>query len=115
MQITKNREDSDNSLPSGKQRSVRTLTSNISKISSALYKWSIIEINQTDWDEWLPYIKFTYNTTPHIATEFTSFELMYDYQAILSTALIKQPKQTYYEDYTQELRERIRVTNQLAK
>jgi len=51
---------------------------------------------------------FTYNTTPHAATEFTPFEL-YGNQAILPTALTKQPKQTYsYDDYAQELRERIR-------
>jgi len=31
MQITKNREDSDNSLPSGKQRNIRTLTPNIAE------------------------------------------------------------------------------------
>jgi len=38
------------------------------------------------------------------------------YQAILPMALTKQLKQTYsYEDYAQELRERIRATNQLIK
>jgi len=59
---------------------------------------------------------FTYNTTPHTATGFTPFELMYGHQATLPTALTKQPKLTYaYEDYAQELRERIRATNQLAK
>jgi len=59
---------------------------------------------------------FTYNTTPHTATGFTPFELMYGLQATLPTALTKQPKQTYsYDDYAQELRERIRATNQLAK
>jgi len=59
---------------------------------------------------------FTYNTTPHTAIGFTPFELMYGHQTILPTALSKQPKPTYsYDDYAQELRERIRATNQLAK
>jgi len=41
---------------------------------------------------------------------------MYGHQVILPMILTKQPKQTYsYEDYAQELRERIRATNQLAK
>jgi len=59
---------------------------------------------------------FTYNTTPHSATGLTLFELTYGHQAILSTALTKPPKPTYsYDNYAQELRERLRATNQLAK
>jgi len=89
------------------ERSHRTL---------AEYLRHYINEDQTDWDEWLPYAMFTYNTTPHSATKFTPFELMYGHQATLPTALTKQPKQTYsYEDYAQELRERLRATNQLAK
>ncbi|KAL0098788.1 hypothetical protein PUN28_020735 [Cardiocondyla obscurior] len=71
---------------------------------------------QTDWDEWLPYAMFTYNTTPHTATGFTPFELIYGHQALLPTAVSGTPKQTYsYEDYVQELRERQRASNFLAK
>jgi len=81
----------------------------------AEYLRHYINNDQTDWDEWLPYAMFTYNTTPHTATGFTPFELMYGHQAILSTALTKQPKPTYSYDYAQELRKRIRATNQLAK
>jgi len=59
---------------------------------------------------------FTYNTTPHTATGFTPFELTYGHQAILPITLTKQLKSTYsYDDYTQELRERMCATNQLAK
>jgi len=89
------------------ERSHRTL---------AEYLRHYINSDQTDWDEWLPYAMFTYNTTPHSATGFTPFELTYGHQAILPTALTKQPKPTYsYDDYAQELREKIRATNQLAK
>jgi len=56
--------------------------------------------DQTDWDEWLSYVMFTYNTIPHTDTGFTLFELTYGHQAILPTALTKQPKPTYsYDDY----------------
>jgi len=49
-------------------------------------------------------------------TGFTPFELTYGYQAILPTALTKSPKPTYsYDDYVQELRERLRANNQLTK
>jgi len=61
-------------------------------------------------------LMFTYNTTQHTATGFTFFELMYGHQVILLTTLTKQPKSTdSYDDYAQELRERIRATNQLVK
>jgi len=59
---------------------------------------------------------FTYNIIPHSATGFTPLELTYGHQAILPTALTKQPKPMYsYDDYAQELRERLRANNQLAK
>jgi len=59
---------------------------------------------------------FTYNTTPHTATRYTPFELVYGHQAEIPTALTKPPKPTYnYDDYAQELKERLRATNQLAK
>jgi len=89
------------------ERSHRTL---------AEYLRHYINNDQTDRDEWPPYAMFTYNTTPHTATGSTPFELMYGHQVILPTALTKQPKPTYfYDDYAQELLERIRATNQLAK
>ncbi|KAL6264175.1 hypothetical protein P5V15_004256 [Pogonomyrmex californicus] len=59
---------------------------------------------------------FVYNTTPHTATGFTSFELVYRHQAPLPTALTSSSKSSYtYDDYAQELRERIRAANQIAK
>jgi len=75
-----------------------------------------INKDQTDWDEWVPYAMFAYNTTPHTATGYTPFELMYGHQAELPTVLTKPPKPIYnYDDYAQELKERLRATTQLAK
>jgi len=69
-----------------------------------------------DWDEWIPFTMFTYNMTPHTATGYTPFELVYGHQADLLTALTKPSKPTYnYNDHAQELKERLRVTNRLAK
>jgi len=89
------------------ERSHRTL---------AEYLRHYINADQTDWDEWTPYAMFTYNTTPHTATGYTPFELVYGHQADLPTALTKPPKPTYnYNDYAQELKERLRATNLNAK
>ena len=75
-----------------------------------------IDNDQSDWDKWLPYAMFTYNTTPHTATGFTPYELVYGKAASLPTALKNPPKQTYnYEDYAQQTRERIRTTNEAAR
>ncbi|KMQ82224.1 enzymatic polyprotein endonuclease reverse, partial [Lasius niger] len=79
------------------ERSHRTL---------AEYLRHYINADQTDWDEWIPFAMFTYNTTPHTATGYTPFELVYGHQAEIPTALSKPPRATYsYEDYAQELRE----------
>jgi len=60
-------------------------------------------------------VMFAYNTTTHTATGYT-FELMYGHQAELPIALTKPPKPTYnYDDYAQELKERLRATTQLAR
>ncbi|KAL0130248.1 hypothetical protein PUN28_002086 [Cardiocondyla obscurior] len=89
------------------ERSHRTL---------AEYLRHYINGDQTDWDEWVPYAMFAYNTTPHTATGYTPFELVYGHQATLPTALATAPRNTYtYDDYAQELRERLRASNTIAK
>jgi len=58
---------------------------------------------------------FTYNTTPHTATVYTPFELIYGHRATLPTAL-SLPKPTYmYDDYAEKLKRRLRATQQVAK
>jgi len=52
---------------------------------------------------------------PHIAG-YTPFELVYKHQVDLLPTLTKPSKPTYnYDDYAQELKERLRATNQLAR
>jgi len=81
----------------------------------AEYLRHYINDEQTDWDEWIPYAMFAYNTTPHTATAYTPFVLIYGHQAMLPTALSLPPKPTYTYDYAEELKQKLRATQQLAK
>jgi len=54
------------------KRSHRTLTE---------YLHHYINADQIDSDEWIPYAIFIYNTTPHTATGYIRFELVYGHQA----------------------------------
>jgi len=75
----------------------------------------IIYEDQTNWNEWIPYAMFTYNT-PHTATNYTPFELLYGHQTTLPMALSLPPKPTYtYDNYAEELKQRLRATQQVAK
>ena len=35
---------------------------------------------QTNWEEYLPILKFAYNSAKHVMTRFSPFTLMYGYQ-----------------------------------
>lgn len=57
-----------------------------------------------------------YNTTLHTATRYRFFDLVYGQQTYIPTALTNPPNPTFdYNDYTQELKEKLRATNQFAK
>jgi len=54
------------------------------------------------------------NNTTHTATAYTPFELIYGHQATLPTALSLPPRPTY-SYYAEELKQKLRATQQLAK
>jgi len=54
----------------------------------------------------------------HYSTQqqYTPFELIFGYQATLSSALTKSPNSMYcYDDYVKELKERLWATNRIAR
>jgi hypothetical protein len=72
---------------------------------------------QSDWEKWIPFAIFVYNTTPHTATKFTPFELVYGRLANLPGALQKAPTSPLYnyEDFLLDAKYKMQVTHEIAR
>jgi hypothetical protein len=71
---------------------------------------------QTNWDEWIPYAVYVYNTTVHTATAYTPFELVYGFQSEVPSALREAPNRQYnYDDYVIELKGRLQSAHEIAR
>jgi hypothetical protein len=62
--------------------------------------------NQTDWDQWISYATFVFNTTPHSITGFTPYELLFGRKPNIPGILQKEPIEIRYNhnSYVQELK-----------
>ena len=81
------------------------------------YLRHFIAEDQSNWDDWIPYATYVYNTTPHTATRFTPTELMFGRQANLPSPLrIRSPTSQYtYDDYVAEMKSRLQSSYQKAR
>jgi hypothetical protein len=73
--------------------------------------------DQTNWDKWISYATFVFNTTPHTATGFTPHELMFGRKPNIPSILQKEPPnvQYTYDNYMKELQSRLQSSYELAK
>lgn len=71
--------------------------------------------SHNDWDDWLSYYAFCYNTTPHSDFPYTPFELIFGRTATLPNNL-KNPKEIEpiynYEQYYSELKFKMKTAAQ---
>jgi hypothetical protein len=75
-----------------------------------------INEDQDNWDEWINYAIYVYNTSTHTATGHTPFELVYGFKASMPSVLQEQPSTQYnYEDYVTELKARLQTAHQVAR
>jgi len=82
----------------------------------AEYLRHYVSEDQTDWDEWVPYAAYVYNTTVHTITTFTSFELVYGFKSEVPSALREVPTVQYnYDDYVMELKGRLQSSHEVAR
>jgi len=82
----------------------------------AEYLRHYVSEDQTDWDEWVPYAAYVYNTTVHTTTTFTPFELVYGFKSEVPSALREVPTVQYnYDDYVTELKGRLQSSHEVAR
>jgi hypothetical protein len=73
--------------------------------------------DQSNWDKWLPYATFVFNTTPHSSTGFTLHELLFGWKPdIPGLPQIDPPNAQYaYDDYVKELQSRLQSSYRAAR
>jgi hypothetical protein len=82
----------------------------------AEYLRHYVREDQSNWDEFVPYAAYVYNTTIHTATECTPFELVYGFKSEMPSALRGSPSVQYnYEDYLTELKGRLQTAHEMAR
>jgi len=65
----------------------------------AEYLRHYVKEDQTNWDQWVPFATYVYNTTEHTATRFTPYELLFGSPSVLPSALKGPPEPQYnYDD-----------------
>ena len=70
----------------------------------------------TDWDEWIPFYTFSYNTAVHSETEYTPLELVYGRRCILPSNIAEQVDAVYnYEDYAIEMKNKLQIAHRDAR
>ena len=72
---------------------------------------SYVDEDQLNWDLWVPYVMFTFNTTVHTGTGHTPFSLIHGREAELPTSIIRDsPQPQYnYDEYKDEVEKDYKV------
>jgi hypothetical protein len=82
----------------------------------AEYLRHYVSEDQSNWDLFIPFATYVYNTTVHSATAFSPFELVYGFKSEVPSALREAPTVQYtYDDYLAELRSRMQSAHEVAR
>lgn len=81
-----------------------------------LNEFLLTTANDYEWDKWIPYFTFAYNTAPHIDTGYSPYELVYGKLPSLPSDIVDNNTKFYnYDDYAQELRLKLQFTLKRAR
>ena len=65
-------------------------------------------VDDLEWDKWIPYYTFAYNTTPHVSNNYSPFELVYGKLPTLPTDKLCTKNKIYnLDNYANELKIRL--------
>jgi hypothetical protein len=69
-----------------------------------------------NWDEWLRFACFTYNTTPHSVTKYTPYEVLFGRTANIPGKLQRQPQPLYnFDDIVVDIKQKMQNCHHVAK
>lgn len=89
------------------ERSHRTL---------AEYLRHYVDKDHKNWDNYIPYAMFVYNTTVHSTTKYQPYELVYGFPAVVPHTLSRNPTIRYnYDDYSAELKQKLQEAHKIAR
>lgn len=72
--------------------------------------------NSFNWDHWIKFAMFAYNSTPHSSTEYMPFELVFGFKPAIPSSFNNSPEPLYnYSDYSFELKNKLQVTWEIAR
>jgi hypothetical protein len=89
------------------ERSHRTL---------AEYLRHYVDKNLNNWDQFLPYAFFVYNSTEHSSTNYQPYTLLYGKNLEIPINLKHEPEPRYnYDDYYYDLKQKLQESHKIAK
>ena len=83
-----------------------------------------INENQNNWDEFIPFAMYSYNSHVHSSTGYSPYELLFGKKPFIPNSLIKKPKprslvkepfSRNYNDYINDLKGKIQISQKLAR
>ncbi|KAL4088948.1 hypothetical protein QTP88_024026 [Uroleucon formosanum] len=95
---------------------VSTEHQNPSHRTLAEYLRHYVDKNLQDWDEYIPFAMFVYNTTPNSTTERQPYELLYGKPAEVPNSHSRTEEVRYnYDDCSYELKQRLQRAHDTAR
>jgi len=81
------------------------------------YLRSYVAADLSNWDQWVPYAAFVHNTTPHSATSYMPFQLLFGRLPNLPGILQRRPPSVFYayDTYVKELEARLQSSYAMAR